>query len=122
MPSMAPSVSSAPTACQDSTERWPVNNVTQTCAWVLRATYNSTVNGTVSTTYWRCNEFIEARTNCQVTCGTCDCLDTTERFVVPTGTKQACAWVARKETTSRCAMMSNTTAISTLCPDTCGVC
>jgi hypothetical protein len=122
MPSMAPSVSSAPTACADSTARWPVNNVTQACAWVLRGTYNTTTNGIVTTTYYRCNDFIEARTNCPVTCGTCPCFDTTERFLVPTGVYQACAWVARKDTALRCAMMSNTTPISTLCPLTCGQC
>jgi hypothetical protein len=118
-PTASPTISSAPTdsptpVCEDSTERFPVNGVTQTCAWVLRG-------GGPGVVPWRCNAYGGAGgVACKQICQTCaSCQDTTERFAVEGQTvKQKCAWVARKATDVRCALEG----IKFLCPVTCGNC
>mmetsp|Transcript_17822 Transcript_17822/g.21804 ORF Transcript_17822/g.21804 Transcript_17822/m.21804 type:complete len:350 (+) Transcript_17822:246-1295(+) len=122
----APTASPAPTACQDTSGRWPIigaNTATKTCLWVA--------NGGVApgAEYpWRCNAFDEPNEFCPLTCGTCPtpsptpCTDTTERFYVleadiPTTTK-SCEWVARKDTSLRCSFEG----VATLCSVTCNAC
>ena len=115
LPTATPTAS--PTPCQDNPDRFPVGGVTQACQWVI----NGGGPAAIGSIPWRCNAFPEAMANCKQSCGLCGCVDTTERFFIPgdsMSVSRSCAWVARKDTATRCAM----DGVRFRCPLTCGNC
>jgi len=101
--------------CLDSTQRFLVNEIPRTCAWVAGNPEVKCLRGFTSN-------------HCPVTCGTCDegCVDSGARFFVDGLSRyKTCKWVGALDDPGtaayRCGLIGKDNGLST-CPEKCGFC
>lgn len=95
-------------SCVDSSLKFLVNGKFRTCGWVAQ-----------KNTSKRCAKAQgRVESHCPSTCGVCEeyeCSDASKRFKLTNGALKSCVWVARTNTSTRCAK----TGVSLTCRETC---
>jgi parallel beta-helix repeat protein len=106
-PSLAP-VFVPTSSCVDSPLRVMANGAARSCVWVAKNTES------------RCT-LENVASHCPVTCNACSsnqCSDSAGIFVLENGLTKPCDWVARSNTSERCALEG----VEDTCRQTCGSC
>ena len=99
-------------SCQDSKDRFKISSKkwirnSKNCEWAGERKW------------FRCT-LQEVKLNCPRTCDECECVDSAERFTIPsTGKRKSCLWISRKSKLWRCEMFP---ILKSKCPLTCRVC